>query len=78
MFPRIPVRRLQSARAMTTNGGSIILVDYVVDERTMYAEAIGDAGFVVEIYDDPMLALDRAIRDVPCAGDPDRAARPGH
>jgi len=51
---------------MTTNG-SIILVDYVVDERTMYAEAIGDAGFVVEIYDDPVRALDRAMRDIPCA-----------
>lgn len=50
-----------------TTSGSIILVDDVVDERTMYAEAIGDAGLVVEIYDDPVRALDRAMRAVPCA-----------
>lgn len=47
--------------------GLIVVLDYVDDERAMYAEALRAAGFIVETFDDPIRALERVNAVVPGA-----------
>lgn len=44
---------------------SILLVDYVDDERGMYAEGLRAAGFSVDTCRDASAALDRAVATAP-------------
>jgi CheY-like chemotaxis protein len=49
------------------SSASVLLVDYLVDERSMYAAALRAAGYRVVECDAPGAALEQAIADPPGA-----------